>query len=146
LSAGLEIEQRPGWLRRWLRSLHALVDAAEMTARLVVAMVFAFVVRRELVVTDRTPLDALVKHDPAPRSVAGRWYLALAHRYRTLLWLDADTTTLFVRDREHPPAELAAARARFAGWALWLPNAVRLESGVGAPAEICEQGLRAAGV
>jgi hypothetical protein len=146
LSAGLEIERRTGWHRRRLRSLHAIVDAAEMTARLLIAMAFACAARNELVVTDRTPLDALVKHDLGPRSAAGRWYLALARRYRTLLWLDADPATLFTRDGEHPQAELAAARTRFADWARRVPNVVRLETGVGAPAEICEQGLRAAGI
>jgi hypothetical protein len=147
VSAGLEIEPRPaGLLRRRLRSLHALVDAAEMTARLLAAIVFARVVGRDLVVTDRTPLDALVKHDLGTKSVAGRWFLALARRYQTVLWLDADPATLFARDGEHAPGELAASRMRFASWAQRLPNAVRLETGVDAPAEICEQGLHAAGV
>ena len=140
-------EDHPGGLtRRLLRSLHALLDAAEMTTRLLAGVLLARAAGKELVITDRTPLDALVKHDPSPRSVAGRWYLALARRYRTLLWLDADPPILAVRDREHPASELAAARARFASWARRLPNVRRLETGAAAPAEVCEQALRAAGV
>ncbi|MEP7105923.1 MAG: hypothetical protein ABI838_08760 [Chloroflexota bacterium] len=117
-----------------------------MTARLLAAVLLARLAGHRLVVTDRTPLDALVKHDPRPWSVAGRLYLALARRYRAMLWLDADPAILSARDGEHLPAELAIARTRFGFWARRLPNTVRLQTGVGSPVEVRERGLRAAGL
>jgi thymidylate kinase len=147
LSTGLAVDDhRAGLLRRRLRSLHALLDAAEMTMRLLSAVLLARAAGRDLVVTDRTPLDALVKHDPRPRSMAGRWYLALARGYRTLLWLDADPATMAARDGEHPQEELAASRTRFARWARRLPNVICLETGTASSAEVRERGLRAIGV
>jgi energy-coupling factor transporter ATP-binding protein EcfA2 len=138
--------QPAGLIQNWLRSFHALLDATEMTTRLVAGVWLARAAGRRLVITDRTPLDALVKHDPCPRSLTGRWYLALARSYRALLWLDADSAILAARDGEHPASELAAIRARFSIWARRLPNVVRLETGASAPAEVCDRGVRAAGV
>jgi thymidylate kinase len=147
LSAGLAVDDPPaGLLRRRLRSLHALLDAGEMTISLGSAVLLARAAGRDLVITDRTPLDALVKHDPRPRSLAGRWYLAMARSYRTLIWLDADPATLAARDGEHAIADLAFARTRFAGWARRLPNVVRLETDAASQAEVRERGVRAVGV
>jgi hypothetical protein len=142
VSAGLAGEGRLGGLAgRRLRRLHAVVDATEMTLRLVVATSLVRAVGGALVITDRTPLDALVKHDPHPRSLARRWYLGLAARYGTVLWLDADAATLAARDAEHSAADLAAVRARYWAWARRLPNAVRLDTGASAPAGVCEAAL-----
>jgi hypothetical protein len=147
LSAGVAAADHPaGLLRRRLRSFHALLDAAEMTMRLLAVVLLARAAGTALIITDRTPLDALVKHDPRPRSLAGCWYLALARRYGTLLWLDADPATLAARDGEHALADLAATRTRFARWARRLPNVVRLETGAASPAEVRERGRRVAGV
>src|SRR5205807_4685457 len=132
-------------VRRLLRSSHALLDAAEMTVRLLAGVSRARVARRDLVITDRTPLDALVKHDPPPRSLAGRWYLALARGYRTLLWLDASPAVLAARDGEHPMSELAALRDGFARWAQMLPNVVRLDTGAATPADLRERALAISG-
>jgi ribosomal protein S11 len=139
LSAGLVAETRPSrTVAGGLRSVHALVDAGEMTVRLLAARLLVGAGGGHAVITDRTPLDALVKHDPGPRSLAGLWYLRLARAYQTVLWLDADAAVLAQRDREHTRAELADLRARFAIWARQLPNVVRVETAAGAAAGIDE--------
>jgi hypothetical protein len=86
-----------------------------------------------LVVTDRGPLDGLAKHDPPPRSLAGRWYRRSAGRYRMIVWLDAPAEVLAGRDGEHDPAELAAWRDRFDRWAGRLDNVVRVDTAARRP-------------
>lgn len=134
----------PVWRR--IRSLHAVVDAAEMTIHILAAALLARAGGAELLITDRTPLDALVKHDPVPRSLAGRWYLALARSYGTLLWLDADPRTLAARDGEHSATELGMVRERFQRWVQQLPNTVRLDTEIAAPDEVLERSASAAGL
>src|SRR5207237_10304284 len=74
-AAALAVDGQPaGLIQNWVRSFHALLDAAEMTTRLAAGVWLARAAGRRLVITDRTPLDALVKHDPCPPSLAGRWY------------------------------------------------------------------------
>lgn len=134
----------PVWRR--IRSLHAVADAMEMTIRILGAALLARARGAELLITDRTPLDALIKHDPCPGSLAGRWYLALSHSYATLLWLDAEPTTLAARDGDHAAAELAIVRERFQRWAGRVPHVVRIDTDSIGPDEVLERSATAAGL
>jgi hypothetical protein len=119
------------------RTLHAHVDAAEMTLRLwVAALTSRWRGGASPVVTDRSPLDALVKHDPPPGSLAARWYLALGRRYDALVWLDGDPDTLAGRDREHTAEQLAEARAGFGTWSARLPAVTRIDTTSVAPSDV----------
>ncbi len=118
-----------GVLARCARTLHSHVDAGEMTVRLLAAVLRSrWGGGARPVVTDRSPLDGLVKHDPPHGSLAARWYLAVARRYDTLLWLDGDCATLAARDREHSPQQLAEAQAGFDRWSALLTNVVRIDT------------------
>jgi hypothetical protein len=123
-----------------VRTLHVHVDAGEMSLRMLGA-----VLRRRLwggghtIITDRSPLDGLVKHDPPIGSIAARWYLVLARRYDTLLWLDGDCTMLAARDGEHTAEQLAAAQAGFRAWSAPLPNVTRIDTTTTAPSEVLRQ-------
>jgi hypothetical protein len=119
------------------RTLHACLDAGEMTLRLLGAVVTATWRGGACpIITDRSPLDALVKHDPPPRSLAGRWYLGVASRYDTLLWLDGNCETLAERDREHTAEQLAEAQAGFGRWTAGLGNVVWMDTTGIAPSEL----------
>ncbi len=106
-----------------LASLHALLDAAELGLRLALARI---ALRRRarsrrdsapaVLLTDRSPLDGLAKHDPAPQGAVAAAWVALAHRYTRIVALDAPAATLAARDGQHAPAEMAAWRRRFATW------------------------------
>jgi len=143
LTAGLGHGSRR---RHRIRALHAVVDAAEMTLRLEWALLAARLRHSRLVVTDRTPLDALVKHEPRLRSLTCHWYLALARRYGAVLWLDGDPNAMAQRDRDHGAAELAAARTRFSWWSQQLCNVQRVEVGSASPEEIWDIGRRVAAI
>jgi AAA domain len=102
-----------------LDAAHALLDATEMALRLAAA-------RRRLrrahgttavLITDRSPLDALVKYDPPLRSAVAAVWLRIAAGYSQIVVLDAPEEVLAERDREHTPAELRESRQRFARWA-----------------------------
>jgi hypothetical protein len=111
------------------RTLHAHLDAGEMTLRLVGAVLTSgWRGGASPVITDRSPLDGLVKHDPPPGSLVARWYLGVARRYDALLWLDGDCETLAARDREHTAVQLADARAGFGRWSARLPNVTRIDT------------------
>jgi thymidylate kinase len=147
LSSGLAAELGHGSRRpRWIRALHAVVDAAEMTLTLEWALLAARLGHSRLVVTDRTPLDALVRHEPRSRSLTCHWYLALARRYGAVLWLDGDPNTMAQRDGDHGAAELAAARTRFSWWSRQLRNVRRVEVASASPEEIWDIGSRVAAI
>ncbi|MFN2581404.1 MAG: hypothetical protein ABR498_01525 [Candidatus Dormibacteria bacterium] len=124
----------PPRVRPRKQRLHPLVDALELTLRLRLADVRA---RRDhdngrtsrdeiTVITDRSPLDALAKHDLPPSSLATRWFLRLANRYDRILCLDAPAATLAAQDGEHTEAQLEDQRARFARWSRLIPAAARV--------------------
>ena len=120
-----------------VRRIHAHVDAGEMTLRLLGAVLLSrFGGGGRTIITDRSPLDGLVKHDPPPRSIAARWYLAAARRYDALLWLDGDCAALAARDGEHTAAQLAAAQAGFRAWSARLPNVTRIDTTAATPSEV----------
>ncbi|HZS13852.1 MAG TPA: hypothetical protein VFC09_04580 [Candidatus Dormibacteraeota bacterium] len=107
-----------GRLRRRALRLHAMVDVAELELRVAAARTWMRVrgigdgAHPALVITDRSPLDALAKHvDAGPR--VRRWLVGLARRYDRILLLDADGAVLAERDQEHSHGELARQRRRF---------------------------------
>lgn len=111
---------RPG---PWQR-IHALIDTAELALRLRIAVIRAGRVgqRRALLLTDRGPLDAVVKHDPPETGLTARWLRALAGRYAAITLLDAPGAVLSARDGEHAAAGLEAARESYRRWSARLPR------------------------
>jgi glycosyltransferase involved in cell wall biosynthesis len=126
----------------WMRRAHAVVDAAELAARLACAYLAA---RRRAhgraaaVVTDRGPLDGLAKFSPPPRSLAAALFTWLGRRYHLMLLLDAPPQVLAARDREHSPGELAGWRRAYRGWARRLPSSAQLDTGGRPPATVAAE-------
>jgi hypothetical protein len=129
---------------RVLGAAHAFIDATEMTFRLLLAQLGARAQSTQLLVSDRGPLDALVKHNPTQDSLPARWYLALARRYSSVVWLDGDPELIAGRDGEHSVEALSAARKRFEHWAQRAGNVDRLEIDHLDPYEIADQIVKAA--
>jgi glycosyltransferase involved in cell wall biosynthesis len=120
---------------------HSLVDAAELAVRLAEAGLRARIRRRgrpAVVVTDRGPLDALVKFDPAPNSRRAALFARLAGRYDAALLLDAAPDVLAARDLEHTVDQLDDYRSRYLRWGLRLPSVVRLDAGLPPSAVVSE--------
>ncbi len=127
---------------RWLWKAHTVLDLLELGARLFAAVLRGhFDPRRPRpVLTDRTPLDGLVKHGLDDQRLAGRGYLWLARRYRLILWLDAPASELAARDRQHSAEELECARSQFRRWSESLPGlVVRVDTAGKAPATIARE-------
>jgi thymidylate kinase len=116
---------------RAVRRAHAVVDATELLVRLFLAA------RRRpaVLLTDRSPLDGLVKHASfaGPGTVAGRLYRLAARRYRRIALLDAPAAVLAARDREHDEQTLEQLRQRFREAAAELPNVKLVPSDIGTP-------------
>ena len=132
-------------IRSLVRTAHALVDGFELAVRL---LVVAGPFRRRhrasptLILTDRTPLDGLAKHDPSPRSLPAQLYVALARRYQRIFLLDASVEVLAERDAEHPERELDRWRVRFLRWAARVDETMRIDSASRSTPELAEQILR----
>jgi hypothetical protein len=99
---------------RWQR-LHAAIDTVELSLRLHLACRRAGRTARQercdvLVLTDRTPLDALVKHDLPEHSWTAQRLQTLGGRYAAIALLDAGSDVLAARDGEHAAAGLERAR------------------------------------
>ena len=126
----------------WARRAHAMVDAAELAARLAWAYLAA---RRgahgrpPAVVTDRGPLDGLAKFSPPPSSLTAALFAWLGRRYDLLLLLDAPSQVLAARDREHSPGELSGWQAAYRSWAGQLPSPARLDTGDRSPAMVAAE-------
>jgi thymidylate kinase len=130
----------PGIAAQIVRSalvFHGLVDALALELNLRRAIRSAGTPKRVsredaapsgIVLSDRSPLDGLAKHDPPVGSLRSRWYLRLGRRYEAILWLDAPPEVLAGRDTDHSAAELQQWRNRFARWAAHFPNAIRIDA------------------
>lgn len=118
-----------GVVTRLVAALHALVDALELWLRLRAARAS---LRRTgieamgpaVLVTDRSPLDALAKFDPPPLGRVAAAWLALARGFDRIVALDAPAVTLAARDGEHSVEEMLGWRERFAAWSARLPGVV----------------------
>lgn len=124
---------------------HAIVDAAELNLRVTAARAWMRLQggrsgRPALVITDRSPLDALAKHTAAGPRIT-HWILGQAKRYDRILLLDADGAVLAERDGEHSRGELARQRRRFAELAPTV-DATRLDSSAPFTAELVGRVVR----
>jgi hypothetical protein len=126
-----------------LLSGHALLEAVELRLRLQLARWrLARDQRRRrgwrpaatppfracVLITDRSPLDALVKHSPYPASRTACAFLRSLARYDQVIWLDAPADVLAARDGEHAAAALTTTSQGFEAWANRLPAVVRIDS------------------
>ncbi|AVV45724.1 glycosyltransferase [Streptomyces sp. ID05-04B] len=104
----------------WIGRLHGWVDAAELAVRLAGAVVRARCTalgRPAAVVTDRGPLDGLVKFDPSPGSALTAVFTRLSRAYQVTLLLDAEPEVLAGRDGEFAVGPLADLRNDYRRWA-----------------------------
>jgi hypothetical protein len=134
---------RVGLLRRG----HAYVDLAELMAQLWGAALLARLrlpgSRRGpgLVVTDRTPLDTLVKHRPRAGSPLLRHLHSLAGGYDRIVVLVADSAVLAERDPYYTLSDMAAMRDRFSAVAVSAPEVLVADTTGGMPEELVESML-----
>ncbi|MFJ2961429.1 glycosyltransferase [Streptomyces collinus] len=125
----------------WAGRLHGWVDAAELVAGLAQATVRARLTSRgrpTAVVTDRGPLDALVKFDPEPGSRLAAAFARLARTYKVTLLLDAEPEVLAERDGVYALGPLAKCRDRYRNWAVRLPYVRRVDAAASADAVAAE--------
>ncbi|MEU0201163.1 MULTISPECIES: glycosyltransferase [unclassified Streptomyces] len=123
--------------------LHGWVDVAELTAVLAGATVRAHLTSRggpAAVVTDRGPLDGLVKFAPAPGSRLAAAFARLAATYEITLLLDAEPEVLAQRDGEYATGPLRKFRDRYRQWATRLPS-VRLVNADAPPGAVAAEAL-----
>jgi thymidylate kinase len=146
VEAALSDQAHSGAMWTRLQRAHAVVDAAELDLRVSRARTWLRLRglrhpdRPALVITDRSPLDALAKHSRAGGLVT-RWLLGVARRYDRILLLDADDALLAERDREHTSGELARVRARFVELGTKL-SATRMDSSAPFSVELVGNVLR----
>lgn len=128
-----------GRLSAVVQRLHVFLDAAELSLRIHLAQGWlanagaAHLVPAggpALVVTDRSPLDALAKHYTHATPAAGRWLLSLARRYDLIVVLDAEPDRLAARDHDHLHSadELALLRGRFRSLTTLIPSMRRVDT------------------
>ncbi|MFF5965261.1 glycosyltransferase [Streptomyces collinus] len=130
-------------LGMWAGRLHGWVDAAELVTGLAHAVVRARLTSRgrpAAVVTDRGPLDALVKFDAEPGSRLAAAFARLARTYEVTLLLDAEPEVLAERDGEYALAPLAMCRDRYRQWAVRLPY-VRPVDAAASPDAVADEAL-----
>lgn len=131
-------------LGMWAGRLHGWVDAAELVTGLAHAMVRARLTSRgrpPAVVTDRGPLDALVKFDPEPGSRLAAAFARLARTYEVTLLLDAEPEVLAERDGEYALGPLTKCRNHYRQWAVRLPY-VRQVDAAASPDAVAAEALR----
>ncbi|MFI8520703.1 glycosyltransferase family 4 protein [Streptomyces sp. NPDC085481] len=127
------------WVRRstrperrgsWFRRAHAFVDAGELALRIRAARLWVTLRARgrpTLVLTDRGPLDGLVKFDLPPGRGAARSFARIAEDYDLTLVLETCPDTLAGRGWEDATGSPAAWWARYRAWAARLPRTARLD-------------------
>ncbi|MEU0222571.1 hypothetical protein ABZ281_49590, partial [Streptomyces sp. NPDC006265] len=127
----------------WVGRMHGWVDAAELSAGLARARLRARLTSRgrpAAVVTDRGPLDGLVKIAPSPGSRLAAAFARLARTYQVSLLLDAEPQVLAERDGEYVRGALASCRDRYRQWAARLPS-VRLVDAAASPDAVAAEAL-----
>jgi hypothetical protein len=124
-----------------IRRVHAHVDLAELAVRLWGAALLARLPGHgggRLVVTDRTPLDAMVKLAPPAGSSLLRFLDYLNRAYDRIVVLDADTATLCRRDLLHSAADMAEMRERFATLVTSRPATTLADTTEGIPVQLVD--------
>lgn len=104
-----------------LQRLHAHADTTELALRLKIALWRIRRTRRSdrcpvLLLTDRTPLDGLVKHDLPEDAYAVRRLQRLLQQFTTVVLLDAGGDVLSQRDGEHTTRGLELTRTSYQRW------------------------------
>jgi len=104
-----------------LQRLHAHADTTELAMRLKSALWRIKRKRRSvrspvLLLTDRSPLDALVKHDLPEDAFAVRRLQRLLQQFTTVVLLDAGGDVLSQRDGEHTTRGLELTRTSYQHW------------------------------
>jgi hypothetical protein len=143
-AAGRPGRREPTGISSRLSRPHALVDAAELTGRLLAARFRARVAARRryaAVVTDRGPLDGLAKFDPAPGSWPAVLLTRINRSYDLTLLLDARPDILATRDGEHTAVQLNDLRSRYQRWERRLPGVAYLGTEV-RPERVASEALR----
>lgn len=132
-----------GGLDRAIRLMHALVDFAELTLRLLFALISLWLAalaahsrERPVLITDRSPLDGLVKFAPRAGSLPERLYRGAAESYEAILVLDAPTDILVMRDADHDADYLAMRRRAFLTSASRLHNVSSIDTAGESPVEL----------
>ncbi|MFF5979780.1 glycosyltransferase [Streptomyces olindensis] len=124
--------------------LHGWVDAAELAVRLAQATARARLTGRgrpTAVVTDRGPLDALVKFDPVPHSALAAVLTRLSKFCHVTLLLDAEPEVLAERDGVFAIGPLADLRNRYRRWASRPPDADVVDAAA-PPATVAAEAMR----
>ncbi|MFF7790419.1 glycosyltransferase [Streptomyces sp. NPDC007991] len=128
----------------WVGRTHGWVDAAELAAVLAGATVRARLTSRgrpAAVVSDRGPLDGLVKFGPAPGSRLAAAFARLARAYQVSLLLDTEPEVLAERDDAYAVGPLAEVRDRYRQWAPRLPSVHRVDAGA-PPGTVAAEALK----
>ncbi|MFL5955292.1 MAG: hypothetical protein ACJ76I_14410 [Gaiellaceae bacterium] len=114
---------------RGLLRLHAFVDATELALRLAVAMLRARMRGASVIVTERSPLDGLVKHGAGSGAFVTGMSARLIGLYDVIVCLDVDEHRLVDRDQEHSAGELGLMRQEFKRWSAQFPQVVAVCAG-----------------
>ncbi|MER7952202.1 glycosyltransferase [Streptomyces sp. NPDC096079] len=117
-----------------LRRAHAFLDAGELTARITTARLLARARARRrgraapaVVVTDRGPLDGLVKFDLPASSGAAAVFRRIADGYGLTLLMETGPETLRGRGWEEIAGPPTVWWARYRSWSRRLPGIERLD-------------------
>ncbi|MFE0698881.1 glycosyltransferase [Streptomyces sp. NPDC058872] len=130
--------ERPG---SRLRRAHAFLDAGELAARVAAARMRARARGgRAVVVTDRGPLDGLVKFDLSAGSGPAAVFRRTAGRYDLTLLLETGPEALRGRGWEEVAGPPTVWWARYRSWSRRLPGVTRLD-GERAPSLVAETAL-----
>ncbi|MFD0071731.1 glycosyltransferase [Streptomyces sp. NPDC127166] len=143
---------RDAWARRatdperrgpWPRRAHALLDAGLLASRITVARLRARARARggqAVVLTDRGPLDGLVRFGLPATSRAAAAFRRIADGYGLTLLVETGPGTLRARGREEATGPSARWWDRCRSWSRGLPRVTRLDGG-GAPSLVAEAAL-----
>ncbi|MFE0642975.1 glycosyltransferase [Streptomyces sp. NPDC058877] len=124
-----------------LRRAHAFVDAGELATRVAAARMLARARGgRAVVVTDRGPLDGLVKFDLSAGSGPAAVFRRTARRYDLTLLLETGPEVLRGRGWEEVAGPPTVWWARYRSWSRRLPGITRLD-GERAPSLVAETAL-----
>ncbi|MCX5388918.1 glycosyltransferase family 4 protein [Streptomyces sp. NBC_00094] len=112
------------------RRAHAFLDATELAVRIAAARLAATARargRQAVVVTDRGPLDGLVKFDLPVSSAAAGTFRRIAGRYGLTVLVETGPDTLLGRGWEEGAGSPAAWWARYRAWSVRLPRVARVD-------------------
>jgi hypothetical protein len=129
------------------RRVHALLDTMELAGRLALSRWRAGRLSCKtdsgvLLLTDRSPVDTLVKHDPPYDSAVARLLRRLSQRYVVIAVLDAHERVLARRDGEHSAIGLQRARQGYGRWSAGGERMLRLSTDSASLHQLADRVLR----